>query len=955
MKKLFVLFLVIVLFLTSCFSAVAENKDNNIDKYTMTVQSSRDGKKTISVVKQNNIVLMDLNDILSMTNSSRADNGDVIHIKRGSRKITLNKATQKISEEYLDEERNITINTINNAIYVPAYTMLNYLGADCILQDNVVQINMPLYTFWDAYDFDKTKYRMDLNEIWGENLSTCIICDGIMEVIFNTGFIGIFKGNVTNYNYVMEDAMYSTLKVNMFAYDSCVKECNKAGQNTGISNNVSKLITQKWEDNEDSRDTAKKVVDIVSDGMDLYNKWLGDTGRLSQKLSKTERDKILEKSKPLNKLCEEIDKGKKLADFTVLISDIIYSSYEKSNHTIDEISSIESFHKAMKEFYPDSMYFKVADRINSSVQSEVSAIISTTFSTIFDEIVEYSLEKGLKFFLEDTTPGLILKSVNTAINFVSLIPWNAAVIKESASELRAMYLIKLQSLTSQLLSNKGQLMGSNLDTVNLQEYKQLLSFWVRITMAANEKLISSGVRESVSKQNNEELSVILFKLSNCQVKGISWEENDPVFSKAELKESGNFEWIIEPSIEADDIQPIAFSHKRDIEQEFLRSAVYDYGQVCLLTQNNKESVIDYTGKIVITSNDNILVRPDGFQVDCELLYDLSGNLIDNENDIVMDATSLIYSLTDKNFYSVGYGDAHLLDFYEIAKNMGQGIIVSAVESDLFADYEDFKFIYINKDNNLISKDSFEDGYDFYQGTAACKKNGKWGYIDTTGKTVIPFEYDYAYSFGDGIAAVCKDGKWGYIDKENNTVIDFEFEATRPHYKGQAWVKQNGKWGVILLDSMKDKITIPTTDKIITEDITEDSSAEVITEDRNASETLNYYDTTPFQQKYWVIFTEGYRNDRVEVSTIDSSLPPDKLAILWDSALELNDSSGSDGCEQYYLDENGEWVYMRKYHRLTDKATNVIASNLDVVDRSGNIIVAKSPYAMVDWNKVNRYR
>jgi hypothetical protein len=39
------------------------------------------------------------------------------------------------------------------------------------------------------------------------------------------------------------------------------------------------------------------------------------------------------------------------------------------------------------------------------------------------------------------------------------------------------------------------------------------------------------------------------------------------------------------------------------------------------------------------------------------------------------------------------------------------------------------------------------------GLAAVKKDGKWGYIDTTGAVVIPFQYNYAYSFSEGKAVV----------------------------------------------------------------------------------------------------------------------------------------------------------------------------------------------------------
>lgn len=74
---------------------------------------------------------------------------------------------------------------------------------------------------------------------------------------------------------------------------------------------------------------------------------------------------------------------------------------------------------------------------------------------------------------------------------------------------------------------------------------------------------------------------------------------------------------------------------------------------------------------------------------------------------------------------------------------------------------------------------------------------------------------------------------------------------------------------IIRISLNGETAVPTAaDSSITENNEEDAS--------NA-ETLNYYDTTPFQQKYWVIFTEGYRNNRVEASTIDSNIPADQLS------------------------------------------------------------------------------
>ena len=45
-----------------------------------------------------------------------------------------------------------------------------------------------------------------------------------------------------------------------------------------------------------------------------------------------------------------------------------------------------------------------------------------------------------------------------------------------------------------------------------------------------------------------------------------------------------------------------------------------------------------------------------------------------------------------------------------------------------------------------------------------KGNLKWGYIDTTGKEVIPLIYDDASDFSGGQAVVVKNGKMQILSK-----------------------------------------------------------------------------------------------------------------------------------------------------------------------------------------------
>jgi hypothetical protein len=56
---------------------------------------------------------------------------------------------------------------------------------------------------------------------------------------------------------------------------------------------------------------------------------------------------------------------------------------------------------------------------------------------------------------------------------------------------------------------------------------------------------------------------------------------------------------------------------------------------------------------------------------------------------------------------------------------------------------------------------------FSEGLACVTLNGKCGYINKVGETVIDFKYDAGTAFENGNARVKADGKWGVVDKEGN--------------------------------------------------------------------------------------------------------------------------------------------------------------------------------------------
>jgi hypothetical protein len=85
--------------------------------------------------------------------------------------------------------------------------------------------------------------------------------------------------------------------------------------------------------------------------------------------------------------------------------------------------------------------------------------------------------------------------------------------------------------------------------------------------------------------------------------------------------------------------------------------------------------------------------------------------------------------------------------------------------------------------------------------APVKKDGKWGFIDIKGETVISFQYAGALQFTDGLAPVQIDtnnyASWGFINKQGVLVIPVQYADIRSFNEGWAAVSnKEGYWGFI---------------------------------------------------------------------------------------------------------------------------------------------------------------
>jgi hypothetical protein len=129
-------------------------------------------------------------------------------------------------------------------------------------------------------------------------------------------------------------------------------------------------------------------------------------------------------------------------------------------------------------------------------------------------------------------------------------------------------------------------------------------------------------------------------------------------------------------------------------------------------------------------------------------------------------------------------------------------------------FRDKKFGYMDQTGKMVIPPRFDGAGEFSEGLAQVfigakideskgpkaslhGAGGKFGYIDESGKVVIPPQFDLVTSFSEGMALVGmgepEKAKWGYIDKTGKIVVPLALEAAGPFKEGLAPVLMEKKW------------------------------------------------------------------------------------------------------------------------------------------------------------------
>ena len=228
---------------------------------------------------------------------------------------------------------------------------------------------------------------------------------------------------------------------------------------------------------------------------------------------------------------------------------------------------------------------------------------------------------------------------------------------------------------------------------------------------------------------------------------------------------------------------------------------------------------------------------------------------------------------------------------------------------------------------------------YSNGVAAAEKNGKWGYVDKSHTTVIPFEYDAAEkeayfanekcrAFDGNFVAVRKGSMMGIIDMNNNTVVPFEYNVIMQGENGVYIAQKDGIWGFITLDGAEYKepaySAVPevTTNSEHIYDWEEDY-LQIITDDSNINKAFLLSDLDEDGTADLVIF--------------DRSAQTDFMYIYLNGNISEDDSLIIGGTQLYKSRSDATLGITSNYHSGTttsDSYSKFTLSNNDYVIRGG---------------------
>lgn len=292
------------------------------------------------------------------------------------------------------------------------------------------------------------------------------------------------------------------------------------------------------------------------------------------------------------------------------------------------------------------------------------------------------------------------------------------------------------------------------------------------------------------------------------------------------------------------------------------------------------------------------------------------------------------------------------------------------EINLFPVTENEKCGYIDRTGKIVIPLKFEQYcLNFSEGLASVGLNGKRGFIDETGRFVIEPKFDSfpEGSFDDGLAVITMNGTNGYVDKSGKVTLLPEYSSVESFNDGLAVVGRggysNGLYGYI---DKQFKVVIPVKYKYASP--FSDERAYVSESSRSTDQFSYYINRAGQKMNYppnggWFLFVEGLAttdlNGKVGYMNLEGKIV---IKPRFDEARRFSHGMAAVRIKNKwgFIDRTGRIVIRPQFDEVDDFGPDGIAAvarydkNLETihgfVNRKGQMIIGfKFDYASSFWD------
>lgn len=206
--------------------------------------------------------------------------------------------------------------------------------------------------------------------------------------------------------------------------------------------------------------------------------------------------------------------------------------------------------------------------------------------------------------------------------------------------------------------------------------------------------------------------------------------------------------------------------------------------LCVVEKNKKAGCIDTTGKLII---DTIYAYISNSEMRKELLVrSINGKygIVDFKNKIIIDTIynglkpgRYGYILRQNNLY--GYADLNAKIILPIEYDRIQNVFSNGLAQITKLN----KSGYFNTKGQIKIPLKYQLAESFDENYAVVKFGGNYRVIDTLGKELKTDQFDLIVGFEGGLAAVMKNNKWGFINTSGKTVVPLIYDKTQSYSSG----------------------------------------------------------------------------------------------------------------------------------------------------------------------------